>query len=93
MILENLLKSRELTSKIKEIKKEREEIWDIGIYGSAVRGKKEPNDIDFVIFLKQKMPFEKRNSISQGLREKVKDFIKNANVEVVSICTVYELMS
>lgn len=85
MILENLLKSQELTQTVKEIKKGKKEVWDIGIYGSAIRGKKEPNDIDLVIFLTKNISVDERLSLSQNLREKAKKIIKSVNVEVVSL--------
>jgi len=85
MILENLLNSQKLISIIKEIKKQKKELWDVGIYGSFIRGKKTPNDIDLVIFLTKNISVEERLSLSQKLRDRIKELIKNVTVETVSI--------
>ena len=85
MILESLLKSQGLAQIAKKIKKSRKEVWDIGIYGSVVRGKREPNDLDLVIFLTKGISVEERLSLSQNLREDAKGIIKNVNVEAVSL--------
>lgn len=83
MILEDLLKSQELISASKSL--EKDGAWDIGIYGSIVRGKKNFGDVDFVIFLKEPSSVDKKLSISKKLRDKIKDAVKNADVEVISV--------
>ena len=85
MTLEDLLKSQELTLAINKFKRQKEDVWDIGIYGSLVRGKKDPNDVDFVIFLEKQKSIEDKLSLSQRFRENLKDVIKNSSVEVVSV--------
>ena len=53
MILNNLLKSRRLISELKKFKTD--EIFDIIVYGSIVKGKEKINDIDLAIILNEKL--------------------------------------
>ena len=75
MILEKLLSSQELKSIIKEFISINKEIWDIGIYGSVVRGKIDISDIDIIIILKNNLDLNKKLELSQKLKSKIKKII------------------
>jgi len=57
-MLKELLKNTKLISKIRSIAKENEEILDIILFGSAVRGKEKPRDIDLLVIYKTKINSE-----------------------------------
>lgn len=75
MMLKDLLKSQELILKIKKFKSE--DIFDILVYGSIVRGKDKVNDIDIVIV------FNKKKSVNEKLElaEKLKNQLDSLEVE------------
>jgi len=74
MILKKLLNSQTLKS-IKDFKKEHKEIFDIVIYGSAVRNKSVVNDVDFAIILSKKEKLNKKLNLSQELKSKLRKVI------------------
>ncbi len=75
MILKQLLNSQ-LLKLAKEFKKQHKEIWDIAIYGSVIRGKIIAKDIDVAIIFSSSEKLEKKLTLSQLLRGKMKKLIK-----------------
>lgn len=58
-MLKELLKNTKLVSKINEIVKENEhEILDIVLFGSSVKGKEKPRDMDIIVIYKTKVNAE-----------------------------------
>ncbi len=78
-MLKELLKNKEL-SKIVTGYLEMSEVIDILLFGSSVRGKDEPKDIDFLILFSDKV--EDSTKISYTLRKELEKLY--SNVEVIS---------
>lgn len=76
MILEKLLNSQKLMSNINEFIRLETGVWDIGIYGSCIRGKFDINDIDIIIILKENKGIKEKLEISQNLKSKLRGLIK-----------------
>jgi len=72
MILSKLL-SIQVLKLIKEFKKYHQEIFDVAIYGSAVRDKTDLRDVDFAIIFLQPETLEKKLNLSQELKNKLKN--------------------
>jgi len=89
MILKKLLNSQAL-SLIKNFKNENKEVFDVAIYGSAVKGKTNFNDLDIAILLNNKVPTSKKLSLSQELKNNLKKQIKY-ELDVKSI-DLYDFM-
>lgn len=70
--------------KITDFIKDNKEVWDVVLYGSVVRGKEKPNDIDIAIILNKEVDLESKLSISFRLREALKGAFKSVNIEAVS---------
>ena len=49
---------KKLSELAKDFKDENPNVWDIFLYGSAVKGKESPNDIDIAVILTEGDPFE-----------------------------------
>ncbi len=61
---------RKLLSRLKNLhRKNKKEIFDIVLFGSSVRGKYKPEDIDIVFIFWEKVPSEKIKSILGGLKD------------------------
>jgi len=75
MILKKLLNLQALNL-IKKFKKENEEVFDIAIYGSSVKGKLDFNDLDLAILLNKKSSVSKKLKLSQELKSKLKNKVK-----------------
>jgi predicted nucleotidyltransferase len=48
---------KRLSDKAKEFASKNPEVWDILLYGSSVKGKEKPNDIDIAVIIKKGNPF------------------------------------
>jgi predicted nucleotidyltransferase len=57
-MLKKLLKNKKFKSEINKLIKEKEEIVDIVLFGSVIRGKDKPNDIDILIIFNKKENLE-----------------------------------
>lgn len=69
-MLKKQLKNTKLKSKILEFyKKNKDILLDIFIFGSFIKGKEEPNDIDILILYKDKKNFEKGYELKKILGE------------------------
>ena len=69
-MLKKQLKNIELKSKILEFyKKNKDILLDIFIFGSFIKGKEKPNDIDILILYKDKKNFEKGYELKKVLEE------------------------
>ena len=88
MMQKNYLKSLESESKKY---KNKENLFDIVIYGSFVKGKRKSNDID-IVFIFINTPLEKRAEISQEFKNKIKTKIKEINLDIKTI-NLQELFS
>jgi len=71
MIPKELSKNKELMSKIKN-----SNILDVIVFGSSVKGKEKPNDLDILIIYKDK--------IENELSYEIKNSIKGFNVQIIS---------
>lgn len=61
------------------------EVWDAVVYGSSVRGKVQPRDVDIAIIFSQPIQAEKKLLLSQKLREKLKEKNYVADIKIISI--------
>ncbi len=73
-----------MTSAIKKIAAKNKQIYDVAVFGSVVRGKKQPTDIDIAIIMETKTTEEENLLISQQLRQGLESLGKKINIEVVS---------
>lgn len=81
-MLKELLKNTKLMSKINDICKDYEnEILDIVLFGSSIRGKEKPRDIDLLVIYKTK--------INSELSYKIKKEFEVLNVEVDLVSKSY----
>jgi len=84
MILEKLVNSPKLKSIIDDFISLHENVWDIGIYGSIIRGKIDINDIDIVIILKKILNINEKLKLSQDLKFKINDLF-NEKIDIKCI--------
>ncbi len=84
MIAEQYLKSLKLESK--KFKKNKE-IFDIVLYGSTTRSKRNANDIDVVIIF-QNLPLKDRLEISQKFKKSLQ--IKNIDIKSININELFD---
>src|SRR3989344_5169315 len=74
-MLKELLKNKKLKPEIdKFFKENRQFILDIILFGSKVKGKEKPNDIDILILYKDKKNFD--------ISYELKKILKNYNVDI-----------
>lgn len=73
-----ILKDTSLCHKLKEILKKEPEILDIILFGSAVRGKEKPNDLDILIIFKNKINKETEYNIRKIIEKNYK------NISIIS---------
>ncbi|MFH1332752.1 MAG: nucleotidyltransferase domain-containing protein [archaeon] len=64
-----ILKNTKLRNKLKQIVKESSELEDIILFGSAVRGKEKPNDIDILVLFKNKVDKQEGLKIRKELEK------------------------
>lgn len=64
-MLKNLLKNSKLANEIGDFKKSNERILDIIVFGSVVRGKRKPNDIDILLLLSEKGSLDLSHDLSK----------------------------
>jgi len=84
MMLKNL-------EKLLESEKKDKRIFDIVIYGSAVKGKEQPNDVDILIIFTEGTLRDRLNK-AQQIKSKVKSSFKDVELDVKQILLV-ELFS
>ncbi len=83
MTLNNLLKSRRLISELKRFSPK--EIFDIVVYGSAVKGKEKINDIDIAVILNRNTELNKKLNLAESLKRKL-DFLEyEADIKVIDL--------
>ncbi|MFH1132889.1 MAG: nucleotidyltransferase domain-containing protein [Nanoarchaeota archaeon] len=75
--------SRELISRAKEFKKSHDAIWDIVIYGSTVRGKEQPRDLDVAIILSTDAKLSEKLHLAQEFKSTIAN--PEADVRAVAI--------
>lgn len=73
MTLEKLLTSRRLKLAIKKFIVKNKDIFDIIIYGSAVRGKTKIRDIDVAVISSKKRMIEEKLHLAQQLKNEIKN--------------------
>lgn len=61
------------------------EVWDAVVYGSAMRGKAQPRDIDIAIILPQTTSAEKKIMLSQTLRQKLKQKNYTTDIKIINM--------
>jgi len=83
MILKQLLNSQALKL-IRDFKKNNKEIFDIAIYGSVIRAKIDFNDIDLAIIFSSPETLDKKLTLSQELRNKLKN-LKDYDFDVKGV--------
>lgn len=76
MTLKELLESRELKSAIEDFISKNKKVWNIGIYGSFIRGGTHSNDIDCVIILKETAGINEKLELSQSLKSRIDKIIQ-----------------
>jgi len=81
----------ELKSIIKSFIKKRNEIWDIIVYGSFVRGKETARDIDFAIILQKDISLDKKLKLAQEIKEILEKKIKEYKIDVKTI-DIYDFL-
>ena len=85
-MLNNYLKYLKLISK--QFRKEKK-IFDIVAYGSSVRNKENPNDLDIVIICTSSS-FNDRLSLAQEFKERIKSKIKNPDVKAINLTELFD---
>jgi len=87
MMFKKLLKWQELKSISKKFALRYPVMWDVGIYGSFVRGKENIRDIDFAILLSQRVSSGEKLSVAQEFKEQIEKIIfwKQVHVQAVDI--------
>ena len=83
MILKRLLNSQVLNL-IKEFKRKHENIWDIAIYGSLIRGKINARDLDLAIIF-TKANLNERLELAQELKQKLKKTHYNVDTKGIGL--------
>lgn len=64
-------------------------IIDIVLYGSFIKSKEEPNDIDLIlIFLGRKL--NERMEIAQKFKQQIKNKIKNSDVKTANLIEIFD---
>lgn len=86
-MLKEYLKLLELKSK--EFKKNDSSILDIVIYGSFVKGKNEPRDLD-IILLFDNVKLEKRLDLAQDFKYILKKDFENLDVKSINIIDLFD---
>ncbi|MEK6855746.1 MAG: nucleotidyltransferase domain-containing protein [Nanoarchaeota archaeon] len=79
---------KRLESKSKNFVKQ-EKVEDVVIYGSAVKGKENPNDVDVVLIF-EGIELKERLRIAQKFKEAVKGIIKNVHVETANLKDLFD---
>ncbi len=86
-MLKNYLKL--LESDCRKFKTAHKEVEDVIIYGSSVKGKSAPRDIDImVLFLK--MPLKKRLEITQSLKNRLKEQFDSIDVKSMNVLDFFD---
>lgn len=87
MILNSLLKSRKLISELNKFKSE--DIFDIVVYGSIVKGKEKINDIDIALILNKRTNLNQKLKLAEILKSRL-DFLE---IEVdTKVIDIYDLL-
>ncbi len=91
MTLKDLIRSAKLISISKHLKKEFQTIWDIVVYGSLVKGKPKPNDIDIAVILNNKQALSFKLELGQKIKVAFqKEVNLNLDVKVVDLFELQE---
>ncbi len=61
---------KKLSELAKDFKEKNPNVWDILLYGSTVKGKESPNDVDITIILTEGNPFEVAFRFKRVVEEK-----------------------
>jgi predicted nucleotidyltransferase len=73
-----ILKNTKLRNKLKKIAKENKDLEDIILFGSSVRGKENPSDIDILVIFKEKINKNLEYDIRKTLEKEVR------NISIIS---------
>ena len=60
---------RKLSELARDFKERNPDVWDILLYGSSVKGKEKPNDVDIAVILEKGDPFEVAFQFKTALEE------------------------
>ena len=86
-MFQNLLKNTKFRDKISKFHiKNQDKIIDIILFGSAIRGKEDPQDIDLLLWLKEK---DKKREIEYSLRK----LIEELNIKPQIIPITYDILT
>lgn len=88
VILKKLLNSQALNL-IKSFKEKHLEIWDIAIFGSLIRGKIVPRDIDLIIILNKSTKLQYKLNLAQELKQSLK-FFYETDVKTIDIKDIFD---
>jgi len=84
MISKELQNLQKLNLIIRKFISKNNNIWDISIYGSFVRGKKDARDIDVAIFLKKDISLKQKTDLAYELKERITEKT-NLNVDIKTL--------
>lgn len=79
----DLLKSRKLLSEIRKYRSQ--DVFDIVVYGSIIRGKEKSNDIDIAVILNKEKSLDHKLTLAQQLRKSINFLGKEVDVKVLDI--------
>lgn len=89
MILKKFLNTQALNL-IKNFLKNNKEIYDIAVYGSLIRGKIKPSDIDLALIFLKDEKLDKKLSLAQDLKSILKNEIGKLDIKSVSINDIFD---
>lgn len=85
MMLTKLLKQQALILTLKKFSKKYSEVWDIAVYGSAVRGKQNPGDLDFALILSKKIDESKKLALAQEVKAGIGKVFPSIQIDVKTV--------
>jgi len=65
------------------------QLFDIVLYGSSVKSKEEPRDIDILMVFKEKS-LNERLEIAHSFKQKIKKKIKNPDVKTINLIELFD---
>lgn len=74
-----------LTSKAREFVEQEEDLLDVALYGSVMRGKSQAKDLDLAILLKNEVEAVRSLELAQEFKEQVKELWETVDVKTVSL--------
>ena len=85
-----ILKDTKLRNKLKALADKNRDIADILIFGSTIRGKEKPNDIDVIVLFKDKINKETEYAIRKELEKGYKNISITSKTEKTSLDKAFD---